>query len=157
MQEFDVNKGFKIKFLNLASSRINFICCNKIISDAGVTYNVRSLFQKCCLRNVSINIRGSINDLSVGLFWESDPYCLLLCSLKRYTEQFIRSLQHLCVLVWLGLTISKYFQLMYFWKWLIFRSDPDALLIKNGIPSRFSHLGCVEKWDFLNWVLLIGV
>ena len=92
-----------------------------------------------CAMSKSIS-DGLINSLNVGSFWKNDPYCLLFWFLKRDVEQFISSLQHACVLVWLGRTVSEYLQSIYFSKWLVFRSDPDVLL-KTERPSISSQLG----------------
>ena len=92
-----------------------------------------------CAMSKSIS-DGLINSLNVGSFWENDPYCLLFWSLKRDIEQFISSLQHPWVLVWLGLTVAEYLQSIYFSRLLIFRSDPEVLL-KVGILSLCSQLG----------------
>ena len=104
---------------------------------------------RCCLNSKS-NSKSTdrlINSLNAGSFLENDPCCLSFCSLKRDVEQFISSLQHPCVLVWLGLIVSEYWQSIYFASWLIFRSDPDVFL-KTDIPSRYSQLG---------WIVLLSM
>ena len=113
-----------MKLLNLASSRINSICCNKKpVKLEFVVLPGHFSKRVGCAMSRSI-LDGVIKSLNVGLFWENHPYYLLFCSLKRDVEQFISSLQHPCVLVWLSLTVSEYFQSMYFSKWLIFRPNP---------------------------------
>ena len=138
--EFVVNKRSIIKFLNLVSSRINSICCNKkpVKLEFVILPGLSSKGVACA---ISISTSdGVINCLNVGLFWENDPYFLLFSSLKRYVEQFIFSLHHSCVLVCLGLTVCENFQSMYFSRWIIFGSDSDVLL-KTDILSRSSQLG----------------
>ena len=95
--EFDAHKRSKIKFLNLTSSHINFICCNKkpVKLEFVILPGLSSKAVGCAtLKSTS---DGVMNSFSVELFWENNPYRLLFCSLKRDPEQFIFSLQHLCL------------------------------------------------------------
>ena len=128
--------------MNLASSRIYSICCNKKpVKLKFIILPGLHLKGVACTMSKSIS-DGLINPLNVGSFWENDLNYLLFCSLKIDVEQFISSLQLPCVLVWLGLTFSEYLKLIYFSRWLIIRSDPDALL-KASIPFRSSQLGWI--------------
>ena len=114
--EFVGNKRSIIKFLNLASSHVNLICCNKK-SEKPEFVTLSGLSSKCVACAMSKSTSGGVmNSHNVGLFWENDPYFVLFCSLKRDVEQFISLLQHPCVLVWLGLTVSEYYQINVFLK-----------------------------------------
>ena len=143
--EFVVNKLSIIKFLNFASSRINSTCCNKkpVKQEFVILQGLSSKGVGCTMSKSTSD--GVLNSLNVGLFWENYPYCLLFCSLQRDVEQFISSLQYLCVLVWLCLTVSENFQSLHFLRWLISRSSPDVLLKMTCIQDLHSW---VESFRF---------
>ena len=112
---------------------MNSICCNK--KPVKMEFVILpGLSPKGVAGAMSKSISdGLMSSLNVGSFWENDLYYLLFWSLKRDVEQFISSLQHSCILVWLGLTVSEYLRSIYFSRRLIFRSDPDVIL-KTDIP-----------------------
>ena len=70
--EFVVNKLSIIKFLNLASSRINSTCCNKKPMKQEFVI-LRGLYSKgagCAMSKSTSG--GVVNSLNVGLFYEND-------------------------------------------------------------------------------------